>query len=53
VTAFSCRYNKPLGVTEVADILMAMTSVGDGFFPVHLDVDDDGIPVALRIGIDG
>ena len=34
-----------------ADILMAMTSVGDGFFPVHLDVDAVGIPVALRIEI--
>jgi len=41
------------GVIQVggADILMAMTSVGDGFFPVHLDVDADGIPVALRIDI--
>ncbi|GIF08479.1 hypothetical protein Asi03nite_60170 [Actinoplanes siamensis] len=34
-----------------ADILMAMTSVGDGYFPVHLDVDAAGIPVALRIDI--
>ncbi|MBQ1073318.1 hypothetical protein KBX06_09095 [Micromonospora sp. C31] len=41
------------GVIRVgeADILMAMTSVGDGFFPVHLDVDADGLPVALRIDI--
>lgn len=41
------------GVIQVggADILMAMTSVGDGFFPVHLDVDADGLPVALRIDI--
>lgn len=41
------------GVIQVggADILMAMTSVGDGFFPVHLDVDVDGLPVALRIDI--
>jgi len=39
------------GVIQVggADILMAMTSVGDGFFPVYLDVDAAGIPVALRI----
>jgi hypothetical protein len=43
------------GVIEVAgaNILMAMTSVGDGFFPVHLDVDADGVPVALRIDING
>ena len=43
------------GVIQVggADILMAMTSVGDGFFPVHLDVDADGIPVVLRIDIVG
>lgn len=41
------------GVIQVggADMLMAMTSVGDGFFPVHLDVDVDGMPVALRIDI--
>ena len=41
------------GVIQVggADILMAMTSVGDGFFPVHLDVDAVGVPVALRIDI--
>ena len=41
------------GVIDVggAKVLMAMTSVGDGFFPVHLDVDAAGIPVALRIGI--
>jgi hypothetical protein len=43
------------GVIRVggADILMAMTSVGDGFFPVHLDVDAVGDPVALRIDIAG
>jgi hypothetical protein len=41
------------GVIEVggADILMAMTSVGDGFFPVQLDVDASGIPIALRLDI--
>jgi len=41
------------GVIQVggADILMAMTSVGDGYFPVHLDVDAAGIPIALRIDI--
>lgn len=43
------------GVIQVdgADILMAMTSVGDGFFPVHLDVDAAGLSVALRIDITG
>ncbi|WP_250008252.1 hypothetical protein [Actinoplanes sp. M2I2] len=43
------------GVIEVAGatVLMAMTSVGDGFFPVHLDVDADGLPVALRIVVSG
>jgi hypothetical protein len=43
------------GVIEVggADVLMAMTSVGDGFFDVHLDVDAEGLPVALRIDIAG
>jgi hypothetical protein len=43
------------GVIRVggADILMAMTSVGDGFFPVHLDVATDGLPVALRLRVDG
>ena len=42
-----------VGVIQVggASILMAMTSVGDGFFPVHLDVDANGLPVALRIDI--
>ena len=41
------------GVIEVggAKVLMALTSVGDGFFPVHLDVDADGLPAALRIDI--
>ncbi|MEV6303188.1 hypothetical protein AB0M02_27515 [Actinoplanes sp. NPDC051861] len=41
------------GVIEVggAKVLMAMTSVGDGFFPVHLDVDADGAPVGLRIDL--
>jgi hypothetical protein len=43
------------GVIEVggAAILMAMTSVGDGYFPVHLDVDAAAMPVALRIDIAG
>ncbi|WP_433384602.1 hypothetical protein ACQPZX_24085 [Actinoplanes sp. CA-142083] len=43
------------GVIEIggASVLMAMTSVGDGFFLVHLDVDADGIPVALRIDLAG
>jgi hypothetical protein len=34
-----------------ATALFAMTSVGDGFFPVDLDVDSDGTPVAVRITV--
>ncbi|MFI6211371.1 hypothetical protein ACIBCD_05195 [Nocardia brasiliensis] len=34
-----------------ARILFAMTSVGDGFFPVQLELDDHGAPVGLRISI--
>jgi hypothetical protein len=43
------------GVIEIdgAKVLMAMTSVGDGFFPVHLDVDAAGDPAGLRIDIAG
>ncbi|MEU7907190.1 hypothetical protein [Actinoplanes sp. NPDC049118] len=43
------------GVIQVggADLLMAMTSVGNGYFPVHLDVDAAGILVALRIDVAG
>ncbi|MEV4641039.1 hypothetical protein AB0J80_27225 [Actinoplanes sp. NPDC049548] len=36
-----------------ARLMMAMTSVGDGFFPVHLDVDAAGVPVAVRITVTG
>ncbi len=36
-----------------ADIMVAMTSVGDGYFPVHLDVDAAGAPVAVHIAVDG
>ncbi|WP_239134323.1 hypothetical protein [Rugosimonospora africana] len=35
-----------------ADIMMALTSVGDGFFPVHLDLDASGVPTAVRITIE-
>jgi hypothetical protein len=35
-----------------ARLMFAMTTVGDGVFPVHVDVDDDGHPVAIRIDID-
>lgn len=35
-----------------ADIMMAMTSIGDGHFPVHLDVDATGTPLAIDILID-
>ena len=34
-----------------ARIMMAMTYVGDGFFPVELDVDAAGMPVAVRITV--
>ncbi|MEV4481865.1 hypothetical protein [Micromonospora coxensis] len=34
-----------------ARIMMAMTSVGDGFFPVDLDIDAAGYPVAVRISV--
>lgn len=33
-----------------ARIMFAMTSVGDGFFPVHVDLDA-GTPTAIRISI--
>jgi hypothetical protein len=36
-----------------ARLMMAMTSVGDGFFPVHQEVDRDGVLVAVRITISG
>jgi hypothetical protein len=36
-----------------AQIMMAMTSVGDGFFPVDLDVNAAGNPVAIRISVAG
>ncbi|SCL25370.1 hypothetical protein GA0074694_4201 [Micromonospora inyonensis] len=35
-----------------AEIMMAMTSVGDGAFPVHLDLDASGVPTAVRITVD-
>lgn len=34
-----------------ADVMLAMTSVGDGFFPAHLDVDAAGAPVAVEIDL--
>ncbi|WP_412541776.1 hypothetical protein R8Z50_04280 [Longispora sp. K20-0274] len=34
-----------------ASVLFAMTSVGDGFFPVHVEVDALGAPVAVRVTI--
>jgi hypothetical protein len=33
--------------------MMAMTSVGDGFFPVDLQVDAAGAPIAVRITVTG
>ncbi|GAB3170720.1 hypothetical protein GCM10027059_37640 [Myceligenerans halotolerans] len=35
-----------------ADIMMAMTSIGDGAFPVHLDLDAAGAPTAITIVVD-
>lgn len=34
-----------------AHVMMAMTSVGDGAFPVHLDLDAAGLPAAIRIAV--
>lgn len=36
-----------------AEIMMVMTSVGDGVFPVHLDLDASGVPIAVRITVEG
>ena len=36
-----------------AQIMMAMPSVDDGFFPVDLDVNASGAPVAVRITVAG
>ncbi len=35
-----------------ADVMMAMTSVGDGEFPVHLELDAAGAPTAIVVVID-
>ncbi|MEV4516590.1 hypothetical protein AB0K00_47530 [Dactylosporangium sp. NPDC049525] len=35
-----------------AEVMFAMTSVGDGFFPVHAELDADGALVAVQISID-
>ncbi|RAK28857.1 hypothetical protein B0I29_119195 [Actinoplanes lutulentus] len=34
-----------------AEVMMAMTSVGDGVFPVQLDLDAAGKPAAIRIAV--
>ncbi|MGV9408724.1 hypothetical protein ACWDOP_02320 [Nocardia sp. NPDC003693] len=34
-----------------ARIMFAMTSIGDGFFPAHLELDEAGSPVGVRISI--
>ena len=34
-----------------ARMMYAMTSVGDGFFPVTLELDADGVPVAVQITV--
>ncbi len=36
-----------------AHIMTAMTSIGDGFFPGHVDVDAAGVPVAVRLAVVG
>ncbi|MFC4017589.1 hypothetical protein ACFOW4_06485 [Micromonospora sp. GCM10011542] len=36
-----------------AEVMMVMTSVGDGVFPVHLDLDAAGSPIAIRITVEG
>jgi hypothetical protein len=35
-----------------ADVMVAMTSVGDGSFPVHLELDVSGMPTAITIAVD-
>jgi hypothetical protein len=34
-----------------ARLMFAMTSVGDGFFPVHVELDQAGAPVAIQITV--
>jgi len=34
-----------------AELMFAMTSVGDGYFPVEVEVDEGGAPVAIQISI--
>ncbi|MEV5703782.1 hypothetical protein [Actinoallomurus sp. NPDC052274] len=36
-----------------ARIMFAMTSVGDGFFPVHVELDAAGAPAAIEVTIRG
>ncbi len=36
-----------------ADVMFAMTTVGDGFFPVHAELDADGRLLAVQITIEG
>jgi hypothetical protein len=36
-----------------ARIMFAMTSVGDGFFPVHVELDAAGAPAAIQVTIHG
>ncbi|WP_170213253.1 hypothetical protein [Catellatospora citrea] len=36
-----------------ARIMFTMTSVGDGSFPVHVERDSTGAPLAIDIGIQG
>ncbi|GAB1644414.1 hypothetical protein KRMM14A1259_48370 [Krasilnikovia sp. MM14-A1259] len=34
-----------------ARLMMVMTSIGDGVFPAHVDVNAAGLPVAVRITV--
>jgi hypothetical protein len=36
-----------------ARIMFAMTSVGDGFFPVHVELHAAGAPAAIEVTIRG
>lgn len=36
-----------------ARIMFAMTSVGDGFFPVHVELDAAGAPAAIQVTVQG
>jgi hypothetical protein len=44
--------NEAAGIdVDGARVMFAMTSVGDGFFPVHAELDAGGAPVAIQVTI--